>query len=137
MSSRRASRLRRTPMILAVLTVTLSGCSGLDEAQQAVDDTQDLASTTKTCLELAEVAVGRIDEVRAHLDEEAKLQRIVRRTAAEFEAKMAEADDPQLKQALRGYVAEMRGIADRAEQGQTPDLGDLRAANGVLVDACS
>lgn len=124
-------------MILAILTVTLSGCSGLNEAQQAVDDTQDLASTTKTCLELAEVAVGQIDQVRAHLDEEAKLQRIVRRTAAEFEAKMTEANDPQLKRALRGYVAEMRGIADRAEQGQTPDLGDLREANGALVDACS
>lgn len=124
-------------MILAILTVTLSGCSGLDEAQQAVDDTKELASTTKTCLELAEVAVGRIDEVRAHLDEEAKLERIVRRTAAEFEAKMADADDPQLKQALRGYVAEMGRVADRAEQGQTPDLGDLREANGALVDACS
>lgn len=137
MSSRRAPRLLRTSMILSILTVTLSGCSGLDKAQQAVDDTQDLASTTKTCLGLAEVAVGRIDEVQAHLDEEAKLERVVRRTAAEFEAKMAEADDPQLKQALRGYVAEMRGVADRAERGQTPDLDDLREANGVLVDACS
>lgn len=124
-------------MIIAILSFTLSGCSGLDEAQQAVDDTQDLASTTKTCLELAEVAVGRIDEVRAHLDEEAELERIARRTAAEFEAKMAESDDPQLKQALRGYVADMRRVADRAEQGQTPDLGDLREANGALVDACS
>lgn len=137
MNSRRASRVRRTSMIIAILSFTLSGCSGLDEAQQAVDDTQDLASTTKTCLELAEVAVGRIDEVRAHLDEEAELERIARRTAAEFEAKMAESDDPQLKQALRGYVADMRRVADRAEQGQTPDLGDLREANGALVDACS
>ncbi len=124
-------------MILAILTVTLSGCSGLDEARQAADDTQDLASTTKTCLELADVAVGRIDEVRAHLDEQAKLERIVRRTAAEFEAKVAEADDPQLKQALRAYVTDLRRVADRAEQGQTPDLGDLREANGALVDACS
>lgn len=137
MNSRRASRVRRTSMIIAILSFTLSGCSGLDEAQQAVDDTQDLASTTKTCLELAEVAVGRIDEVRAHLDEEAELERIARRTAAEFEAKMAESDDPQLKQALRGYVADMRRVADRAEQGRTPDLGDLREANGALVDACS
>lgn len=137
MNSRRASRVRRTSMIIAILSFTLSGCSGLDEAQQAVDDTQDLASTTKTCLELAEVAVGRIDEVRAHLDEEAELERIARRTAAEFEAKMAESDDPQLKQALRGYVADMRRVADRAEQGQTPDMGDLREANGALVDACS
>ena len=124
-------------MILAILTVTLSGCSGLDEARQTVDDTQDLASTTKTCLELADVAVGRIDEVRAHLDEQAKLERIVRRTAAEFETKVAEADDPQLKQALRAYVTDLRRVADRAEQGQTPDLGDLREANGALVDACS
>lgn len=137
MSSRRVSRLRRTSMILAILTVTLSGCSGLDQARKAADDTQDLASTTKTCLELADVAVGRIDEIRAHLDEEAKLERIVRRTAAEFEAKMAETHDPRLKQALRGYVAEMRRVADRAEQGQTPDMGDLREANGALLDACS
>ena len=137
MNSRRASRLRRTSVIIAILTLTLSGCSGLDGAQQAVDDTQDLASTTKTCLELADVAVGRIDEVRTHLNEEAKLEHIARRTAAEFEAKMAESDDPQLKQALRGDVADMHRVADRAERGQTPDLGDLREANDALVDACS
>lgn len=137
MSSRRASRLLRTSTILAALTVTLSGCTALDEAKQAVDDTQDLASTTKTCLGLAEVAVERIDEIQAHLDDEAKLERIVRRTAADFEAKMSETDDPQIKQALRGYVAELRGVADRAGRGQTPDLGDLREANGILVDACS
>ena len=120
-----------------MLTVTLSGCSGLDEAQKAVDDAQDLASTTQTCAEVAEVAVERVDEVRAHSDDPAKLERTARRTAAELEAKLAEADDPQLKQALRTNVTKLRQVADRAENGQTPDLGDLRQANDALVDACS
>jgi hypothetical protein len=137
MSSQRASLLQRTSLVISMLTVTLSGCSGLGEAQEAVDDAQDLASTAQTCADLAEDAVGRIDEVRAHGDDPAKLERTARRTAAELEATMAEADDPQLKQALRTNVTQLRRVADRAEQGQTPDLGDLREANGVLVDACS
>ncbi len=137
MSLQRASLLQRTSLVLTMLTVTLSGCSGLEEAQEAVDDAQGLASTAQTCADLAEDAVGRIDEVRAHGDDPAKLERTARRAAAELEATMAEADDPQLKQALRTNVTQLRRVADRAEHGQTPDLGDLREANGVLVDACS
>jgi hypothetical protein len=137
MRLQRASLLQRTSLVLSMLTVTLSGCSGLDEAQEAVDDAQDLASTAQTCAALAEDAVGRIDQVRAHGDDPAKLERAARRTAAELEATMAEADDPQLKQALRTNVIQLRRVADRAEHGQTPDLGDLREANSVLVDACS
>ncbi len=137
MSSQRASLLPRMSLVLTMLTVTLSGCSGLDEAQQAVDDAQDLASTAQTCADLAEEAAGRIDEVRAHGDDPAKLERTARRTAAELEAKMAEADDPQLKQALRTNVTQLRRVAEHAEHGQTPDLGKLREANGALVDACS
>ena len=137
MSSQRASLLPGTAMVLAMLIVTLSGCSQLGEAQQAVDEAQDLASTTQTCAELAEVAVGRIDELRAHSDDPAKLERTAREAAAELEAEMAEVDDPQLKQALRTNVTKLSQVAARAEHGQTPDLGELREANGTLVDACS
>jgi hypothetical protein len=137
MTSQRVPSVRQTAAAVVLLAVALSGCSEVDEAQQAVDDAQDLVSTTKTCAELAEVAAGRLDEVREHVDDEAKLERTVRRTAEEFEAKAAEADDPQLRQALRTYVTKMRRVADSAEQGQTPDLGDLSDANGALVEACS
>ena len=137
MSSQPASLLTRTSVVLAILTVTLSGCSELDEAQQAVDDAQDMASTALTCAELAEVAVSRMDEVQAQSDNPAKLARTARQTAVELEATMAEADDPQLKQALRTNVTKLRRVADRAQHGQNPDLGDLRQANDALVDACS
>ena len=137
MSSLRTSLVQRTALVLAMLTVTLSGCSQVDEAQQAVDDAQDMASTAQTCAEVAEVAVGRIDEVRAHSDDPADLERTARQTARELQAKVAEADDPQLKRALQTNVAKLRQVADSAEIGQTPDLSELRDANGALVDACS
>lgn len=137
MSSQRTSLLQRMPVVLTMLTVTLSGCSGLDGAQKAVDDAQDLVSTTQTCADLAGDAVGRIDEVWASGDDPAKLAHTARRTATELEAKLDEADNPQLKQALHTNVTQLRRVAHRAEQGKTPDLGDLREANGALVDACS
>ena len=137
MKSQRTSLLQRFSVILAMLTVTLSGCSQMDEAQQAVDDAQDMASTAQTCAELAELAAGRIDHVQASSDDPAKLEHAARQAAAELEAKVAEADDPQLKQALRTNVTKLRQVADRAEHGQAPDLDGLREANGALVDACS
>ena len=137
MPSPHALRARRIPAALAILALTGTGCSGIDDAQQTVDDAQNLVSTTQTCAELVQIAAGRLDDVQNSLDNEAKLKRTLRRSAAELEAKAADVDDPELKKAIDTYVAKMQRVAVRAEQGRTPDLGDLEAANGALVDACS
>lgn len=137
MSSSHTMRVRRTSAALVLLGIAVAGCSGQTDAEKTVDDARNFMSNAKTCAELVELSVSKLDDVQKHLNDRAKLEQTIRESAAEFEAKAAEVDDAQLKRAINSYVTKMQRVADRAEHNQEIDLGAIRDANGALADACS
>lgn len=136
MSPARSTRVRRTAAAGALLALVLGGCSE-GEAEKAINDATGLVSNAKTCTELVRITADKLNEVRQQTDDPQAAEQTLRDAASELRAEAAQVEDAELKQAINGYVGEMRDVAERAASGEKIDLDVVQQANGALADACT
>lgn len=129
--------MRRMSAALALVAVAATGCSGQSDAQKTIDDAQRLVSNAKTCGDLVKLSASKLDDVQNNMNDPAALRRTLQQATDELKAKAATVDDARLKKAINAEVVELDRVANRAEQGQSIDVGAVRRANARLAAACT
>lgn len=125
-------KLSSTAAVLAALTVVpLAGCS---QEGSAISDT---ISTSADCADLVETSLTDLNDVKEKVDSPDEVTQALRTMAGDFERKAREIDDADLQASAEKYAAKVKGLAQAAESGETPDINALVKANGDLANACA
>jgi hypothetical protein len=127
-----ARRLAWVPAGAALLALSLTGCSS-----DSLKDADNAISRVRTCAELVKLSAGQADDIRRDADDPQQAAKDLRAAAAAVREKAAGVDDQALKAAIDDYVAQLRRVADDAQQGRAVDTTRLRKAATALANACS